>query len=137
MPNKIKDLLELYKEEIDKLGREHLVKIILYGSYARGDFRQDSDIDIMILVNDLDDSLVEYENKVDDLTYDFNCKYGTEIMPIVKNIDLDINLSRSSRYDLLNQMSKAFLEKNLEDAEFAVLQFKEQEALADHIFKLL
>ena len=49
----------------------------------------------------------------------------------------DINLSRSSRYDLLNQMSKAFLEKNLEDAEFAVLQFKEQEALADHIFKLL
>ena len=81
MPNKIKDLLELYKEEIDKLGREHLVKIILYGSYARGDFRQDSDIDIMILVNDLDDSLVEYENKVDDLTY------GTEIMPIVKNID--------------------------------------------------
>lgn len=87
MPNKIKDLLELYKEEIDKLGREHLVKIILYGSYARGDFRQDSDIDIMILVNDLDDSLVEYENKVDDLTYDFNCKYGTEIMPIVKNID--------------------------------------------------
>ena len=29
MPNKIKDLLELYKEEIDKLGREHLVKIIL------------------------------------------------------------------------------------------------------------
>ena len=25
MPNKIKDLLELYKEEIDKLGREHYV----------------------------------------------------------------------------------------------------------------
>lgn len=89
MPNKIKDLLELYKEEIDKLGREHLVKIILYGSYARGDFRQDSDIDIMILVNDLMIAwLFEYEKCwVDDLTYDFNCKYGTEIMPIVKNID--------------------------------------------------
>ena len=49
----------------------------------------------------------------------------------------DINLSRSSRYDLLNQMSKAFLEQNLEDAEFAILQFKEQEALADHIFRLM
>ncbi|MFQ9153443.1 MAG: DUF5717 family protein [Blautia sp.] len=48
-----------------------------------------------------------------------------------------INLSRSSRYDLLNQMSKAFLEQNLEDAEFAILQFKEQEALADHIFRLM
>lgn len=87
MPNKIKNILELYKAEIDKLGNEHLVKIILYGSYARGDFHQDSDIDIMILVNDSDDSLSEYENKIDDLTYDFNCKYGTEIMPIVKNVE--------------------------------------------------
>lgn len=87
MPNKIKTILELYKAEIDKLGNEHLVKIILYGSYARGDFHQDSDIDIMILVNDSDDSLSEYENKIDDLTYDFNCKYGTEIMPIVKNVE--------------------------------------------------
>lgn len=85
MPNKVKDLLELYKAEINKLGKEHLVKIILYGSYARGDFNQDSDIDIMILVNDTDDSLNEYENRVDDITYEFNCKYGTDIMPIVKN----------------------------------------------------
>ena len=37
----------------------------------------------------------------------------------------------------MNQMSKAFLEQNLEDAEFAILQFKEQEALADHIFRLM
>ena len=28
-----------------------LYKIILYGSYARGDFRTDSDIDIMILLD--------------------------------------------------------------------------------------
>ena len=34
-------------------------------------------------------------------------------------------------------LSKAFLEQNLEDAEFAILQFKEQEALADHIFRLM
>lgn len=34
----------------------HLQKVILYGSYARGDFRTDSDIDIMILLDmsDLD-----------------------------------------------------------------------------------
>ena len=31
--------------------------ILLYGSYARGDFRPDSDIDIMILVDLSDDEI--------------------------------------------------------------------------------
>lgn len=48
-----------------------------------------------------------------------------------------INLTRSSQYDLLNQMSKACREQNLEDAEFAVLQFKEQEMLANRIYTLV
>lgn len=87
MSNRIKNLLELYKAEIDKLGKEHMVKLILYGSYARGDFNQDSDIDIMILVNDEEASLFDYENRVSDITYDFNIKYGTDIMPIIKNVD--------------------------------------------------
>jgi len=34
----------------DKLG-EKLDKVILYGSYARGDFDDESDIDIMVLAN--------------------------------------------------------------------------------------
>ena len=47
----INNLLGQYVEEVRKIYGERLKSVILYGSYARGDFRPDSDIDIMILVD--------------------------------------------------------------------------------------
>ena len=49
MPKTMENLIQQYIEEIKKIYGVHLRSIILYGSYARGDFRPDSDIDIMIL----------------------------------------------------------------------------------------
>ena len=54
----INSLLGQYVEEVRKIYGEHLKSVILYGSYARGDFRPDSDIDIMILA-DLTDMEIE------------------------------------------------------------------------------
>lgn len=51
MPQKMNGLLQAYISEIKKIYGTHLSKIILYGSYARGDFRPDSDVDIMILLD--------------------------------------------------------------------------------------
>ncbi len=45
--------------------------------------------------------------------------------------------TKSTQYDLLNQMSEAIQNGKLSDGEFAVLQFKEQEALAKGIFRLV
>ncbi|TGY96616.1 nucleotidyltransferase domain-containing protein [Petralouisia muris] len=44
-------LLGSYREAIGKLLGSRLTRVILYGSYARGDFNQDSDMDIMILMD--------------------------------------------------------------------------------------
>ena len=85
MPKQIENLLQAYRNELSKILDSHIKKVILYGSYARGDFKKDSDIDIMILV-DLDD-LKTCEDKITDLTYDFNLEHGTEIMPVVQNIN--------------------------------------------------
>ena len=49
----------------------------------------------------------------------------------------DVDSGKSTQFDLLNQLSEAVLSQNLEDAEFAMLQFKEQEALTEHIFTLV
>ena len=51
MPQTIHTLLIQYLSEIQKIYGAHLKSVILYGSYARGDYTPDSDIDIMILVD--------------------------------------------------------------------------------------
>ena len=77
-------LLNFSKQVKDILG-DKLTKIILYGSYARGDYKENSDIDIMILV-DLEDSEIEHHRKqLSWNTYDFNDAHNTDIKPITKN----------------------------------------------------
>lgn len=51
MTNAMQELIEKYIAEVQKIYGEHLSQILLYGSYARGDFRADSDVDIMILLH--------------------------------------------------------------------------------------
>ena len=53
MPITTRNLLDQYTEILQKIYGKHLKKVILYGSYARGDYRDDSDIDIM-MDHDLD-----------------------------------------------------------------------------------
>lgn len=51
MPKVMQDLIEQYIEAVKKIYGSHVRQIILYGSYARGDFRSDLDVDIMILLD--------------------------------------------------------------------------------------
>lgn len=83
----IREKLSTYAERLLELYGEHVKKIILYGSYARGDFKSDSDIDIMILLDISDFDLKEYQPSLSDMTYDFNMDYDVDIKPIAKNIE--------------------------------------------------
>ena len=47
----IATLLKSFQADLLKIYGEHLQKIILFGSYARGDFREGSDIDLLLLFN--------------------------------------------------------------------------------------
>lgn len=51
MEEKIKNITFEVYEELIKLFGAKVERIILYGSYARGDFNLESDVDIMILLN--------------------------------------------------------------------------------------
>lgn len=80
-------ILKDYTEFLMEIYGDHLKKVILYGSYARGDFHEGSDIDVMILV-DLDDiGIKQVSGRLSDETYDINYDRDVMIMPIVQNID--------------------------------------------------
>ena len=84
MPITTRNLLDQYTEILQKIYGKHLKKVILYGSYARGDYRDDSDIDIMILVDMSDIELKSYGEKLSYMTYDFNLDHDIDIKPLPK-----------------------------------------------------
>lgn len=85
MPQTMQNLLEQYIAEIKKIYGTHLRKAILFGSYARGDFRPDSDVDIMILLDMADRDLKAYSQQLFYMTYDFNLDHDLDIRPIAKS----------------------------------------------------
>ena len=92
MSDKIKNILQIYAKGLLEILGDDLNKVILYGSYARGE--QDgngeiSDIDIMILVNTSSDKKIkEIEHKVIDYSYELDLKYDILISPIIENIEV-------------------------------------------------
>ena len=51
-----------YVRAVRKIYGHHLKQVILYGSYAHGDYTKDSDVDLMLLV-DLDDAYRKKQEK--------------------------------------------------------------------------
>lgn len=57
----IKDILHELKIELQKRYGNKLRKIMLFGSYARGEYRSDSDIDIAVILDDFPHACAEIE----------------------------------------------------------------------------
>lgn len=77
-------LLDFSRGVKEILGK-NLTKVILYGSYARGDFQENSDIDIMVLTTLTDSEIEIVETRIFDLAFDYQMEYGMDISVVVKN----------------------------------------------------
>ena len=65
----------------DKINR-----IILYGSYARGDFTPESDVDVMILINCQHDELPAYRNNISKIASEISLDNDVEISVVIEDI---------------------------------------------------
>ena len=61
---KLKKICGLTNEKMREIFGDKLISVILYGSYARGDYEEFSDIDIMALVDMDKMELKKYQNEV-------------------------------------------------------------------------
>ncbi len=99
IPKKIETLLEETHDELCKIYAKRLRAIILYGSYARGDYSRGSDVDLLLLLDDVQDVLAEralcssaisrislkYDTVVSALPMD-NHSYATGKTPLILNV---------------------------------------------------
>lgn len=74
-----------YAKAVEDFFQADLDRVILYGSYARGEQRPDSDIDILVLLDQTDEYVNHHDDGLFDLTYDFNEAHGTDIRPFAKS----------------------------------------------------
>ena len=69
-------LLDEAKNELSVLFGSKFLNIVLYGSYACGDFDSESDIDVMALVEMSKTELQKYRRLVSDLANNIDLKYN-------------------------------------------------------------
>ena len=88
MPENVDNEIKNFIKAVQKLLDKRLKKVILYGSYARGDFNKNSDIDIVILIDLSFEEIEDYRDKISDIAYDIELDTGVILSPIIKNIDI-------------------------------------------------
>jgi predicted nucleotidyltransferase len=70
------------KEGLLHIYGDQLIAVYLYGSYARGDYRAGSDVDVMILLKDYMNYWKEYRRSSDYVS-DISLKYDVTVSSIL------------------------------------------------------
>jgi uncharacterized protein len=75
----IKEFVEACKEKF----KENLVSIVLFGSYARGNFKETSDVDLLVIVKDLPESVWERDKMIEEILWKILLEKHIKISPIL------------------------------------------------------
>src|SRR6185503_49383 len=102
VPLKIRKLMKELKAGLVRIYGDKLKAVYLYGSYARGDYRPGSDVDVMILLSDYKNYWEELRRSTE-LASDISLEYEVTVsrlimkeiqwkqsdMPVLRNIRKD------------------------------------------------
>ena len=88
-----KDLIDSAMKDLAEEARiiygDKLKEVILFGSCARGDFEDDSDVDVMILVDVSKEEIQDADNKIDPAIHKLDRKYDFDLLfaPVVQSYE--------------------------------------------------
>ena len=101
MDKKISRLVDRVKEHLIELYGEKIKKVILYGSHARGEASGESDIDLLVLV---DESIEPFEvrKRLSDLLFDILLEEGE----LISVIALPENFFENYNYPFMLNVKK-------------------------------
>ncbi len=80
MNESLKPILAELKQRLTELYGERLSQLILFGSQARGDATEDSDVDVLVVLEGGKETHEEHERRLD-IMCDMNIKYGLLVVP--------------------------------------------------------
>ena len=83
MPVKVKRALDEFVEACKEKFGEGLVSVVLFGSYARGNWKRYSDVDLLVVVRKLPRSVWERDKLLESVTWDIFLKHGEDLQPIL------------------------------------------------------
>lgn len=87
IPKNTKQAINEFLTRINEVLENKIKKIILYGSYARGDYNNSSDVDIMILTTLGNEEIELYREVISSIIFDIQVETDIYISPIIKNIE--------------------------------------------------
>jgi len=81
MNGPVKNILSLIETEAKRIFGNKLVEIILFGSYARDAWEPDSDLDIMLLIDEDEENIRKFEDRFTDIS--FKISLERDIVPSI------------------------------------------------------
>jgi predicted nucleotidyltransferase len=101
IPKRVQTILKEVREELKKIYHDRFKEMILFGSYARGDAADDSDIDIVLLLENVKDISTERDRYLP-VTGQISLKYDT----VVSVVPFDVQDFHQKRTPLILNVNK-------------------------------
>lgn len=76
-------LLHEYVDNLRKIYGHRLRYVALFGSYARGENREGSDIDVFALVDGSEKDLDTFRHQVSEMSFEFNLQHDVDVQVVV------------------------------------------------------
>lgn len=90
----LRTVLSELLDQVHPVFGDKLKKAVLFGSYARGNYDAESDIDVMLMIDEDKNALKRYFGKITDIVVELDLKHDVVLAPILlseKNL-LNINM---------------------------------------------